>query len=195
MDTEKIVGDVAEVVRDLVSRTISQAEERAGQIVEAAETEAKTLIERAEAEARELRQRAEHDAEVRLAAVRSAFAEMQSKIGIGGEVLPGPVTTPEPEPPSVPEPSPEPPAPWPEPTPEPEPPLIPEPTPPPDEGTPPEISANGGRSSDSAGARLVAMNMALEGAQRDEIVALLSGDYELEDAARLVDEVLALAAK
>jgi vacuolar-type H+-ATPase subunit H len=208
MDTEKIAGEVATVVRDLVARTISQAEGRAAEIVDAAEAEAKslieeaeakarTLLERAEAEAGELRRHGERDAEVRMAAVRNAFAEMQSKIGLGGEVLPGPVTTPEPQPPSVPEPTPEPPSPSPspDPTPEPEPPLIPEPTPPPDEGTPPQISVNGNRSADSSGARLVAMNMALEGASRGDIVALLSTDYELEDAGKLVDEVLVLAGK
>jgi hypothetical protein len=39
------------------------------------------------------------------------------------------------------------------------------------------------------------MNMALEGASRDEIVAKLEADYELGDAGSVADQVLALAGK
>ena len=77
--------------------------------------------------------------------------------------------------------------------------MVPEPTPPPDEGTPPQISI--GRSdeppptseSDDAGARLVALNMALDGASREEIEAKLAEDFALADSGTLVDEVLAVA--
>ena len=107
---------------------------------------------------------------------------------------PGPVTVPEPQPPSEPVPAPEPsPEPSPEPPTEPEPPVIPEPTPPPDEGTPPEVGQ--AKSTDAAGARLVAMNMALDGASREEIEAHLARAYALEDAGSIVDDVLSLAAK
>ena len=37
--------------------------------------------------------------------------------------------------------------------------------------------------------------MALEGASREQIAARLGEDFELDDAGRLADEVLALAAK
>jgi hypothetical protein len=136
---------------------------------------------------------AEAEGKERLAEVRQALDELQGKLGGRGaaaeaEVDPGPVVVPEPEPPAVPEPEPEP-------APEPEPPLIPEPTPPPDEGTPPQVGANGGKSDDVAGARLVAMNMALEGASREQIAAKLTEDYELDNRDKLVDEVLALAGK
>jgi hypothetical protein len=183
MDGEQIVHDVAEKVRALVT----EAEERAAQIVRDAEAEAQSIRERAQAESSE-----------RLEAARSALEELQSKLGIGAEVPGGPVPVPEPSPPSIPEPTPEPPAPAPspEPAPEPEPPLIPEPTPPPDEGTPPEIAAtNGAKSADAAGARLVAMNLALDGSSRDDIVARLNADYELADAGALADEILAVAGK
>ena len=192
MDGEQIVHEVAEKVRELVD----EAERRAAEIVHEAEAEAKRIRERAQSESDE-----------RLAAARSAFEELQSKLGLTSEVPGGPVPTPEPSPPSIPEPTPPPPdpAPSPEPTPEPEPPLIPEPTPPPDEGTPPQIATkpavNGSgpngdaRSDDAAGARLVAMNMALDGSPRAEIVARLDAEYELADAGDLADEILAATGK
>ena len=178
MDGEQIVREVADKVRALVD----DAEKRAAEIVREAEADAKRIREQAEVEGRQ-----------RLDEVRRAFAELQGKLS--GEVEPGPVTVPEPEPPAVPEPEPPPtpePSP-PEPAPEPEPPLIPEPTPPPDEGTPPAAANGASRSPDESGARLVAMNMALEGASRDEIVAKLEADYVLADPGAVADQVLALA--
>jgi outer membrane biosynthesis protein TonB len=202
-DTEKIVSEVADRVRELVS----DAEQRATEIVREAEEEAKRIRARAETEGHE-----------RLAEVRRALEELQGKLGVEGggaegggastgrsEVDPGPVRVPEPTPDPVPEPSPEPvPEPSPEPVPEPTPERIPEPTPPPDEGTPPtpapteQIAAdagNGTKSSDTASARLVAMNMALDGASREEIDTTLAADYDLDNRAKLVDEVLARAGR
>jgi outer membrane biosynthesis protein TonB len=164
-DAEKIVHDVAERVRELVS----EAETRAAEIVRDAEADAKRIRERAEAEARE-----------RLDEVRTALADLEGRLkGGSAEVDPGPVTVPEPSPEPVPEPTPAP---------------VPEPTPPPDEGTPP-TAANGAKSGDAVAARLVAMNMALEGASRDEIERALAADYELDDAPGLIDDVLAKTAK
>jgi len=193
MDAEQIVQDVAEKVREL----LAQAEERAAKIVREAEEEAARI--RADAEA---------DARKRLDEVRSAVEELQGRLGGGAvsgtstgasaEVDPGPATVPEPEPEPVPEPTPDPvpnPVPTPEPVPEPSPEPVPEPAPPPDEATPPTAKESGGKSTDAAGARLVAMNMALDGASRDEIAARLAADYELDDAEAIVDDVLALAGK
>ena len=83
--------------------------------------------------------------------------------------------------------------------------MIPEPTPPPDEGTPPQTAAEPARhngaapdaakSDDTAAARLVAMNMALDGASREAIEAHLAENYALADAGALVDDVLALTSK
>jgi hypothetical protein len=178
-DAERIVHDVADKVRELVS----EAEERAGEIVREAEAEAQRIRERAVAEARE-----------RLDEVRTALDDLQGRLGTKGEVEPGPVTVPEPEPGPVPEP--EPPN-----VPEPQPETVPEPEPPPDEGTPPvpdpaePAAGNGAKSRDAGAARLVAMNMALDGAAREEIVAALAADYELDDTGGLVDEVLARTSK
>jgi outer membrane biosynthesis protein TonB len=198
MDTEKIVGDVAEVVRDLVSRTLTQAEERAEQIIDAAEKEAKSVIDRAQGEAAEIRKKAERDADSRLSAIQAALAEVQAKIGIRGEVPTSPVPAPEPEPPVVPEPAPPPPdpSPAPEPVPEPEPPLVPEPTPPPDEATPPQVAATAkpranGKSNDDASARLVAMNLALEGATREQAKAQIEAEYDCADLDGLIDDIFA----
>jgi hypothetical protein len=83
------------------------------------------------------------------------------------------------------------PIPGPEPVPEPSPEPVPEPAPPPDEGTPP--AAAGAKSNDAAGARLVAMNMALDGASREQIEAKLAAEYELDDASAIVGDVLTLA--
>jgi hypothetical protein len=176
MDAEQIIREFAEKAREL----ITDAENRAAQIVRDAEDEATRI-----------RARAESDARRRLEDVQSAFAELQSRFGTpGAEVEPGPVTVPEPEPPAVPEPSPDPsPAPGPVPVPEPEPPEIPEPQPPPDEGTPPAA----GKSSDEAGARLVAMNLALDGISREEALRKLAAEYSLTDLDNLVDDVFSKA--
>lgn len=188
MDAERIVHDVAERVRAIVS----EAEERAAEIVRDAEQEASRIRDRAEAEGKE-----------RVEEVRRALDELQGKLGArarpDAEVDPGPVTVPEPEPPPVPEPGPEPvPEPTPEPAPQPEPPLVPEPTPPPDEGTPPQVAAEADadpKPDDPVAARLVAMNMALDGASRVTIEAHLAEHYSLDDAGAIVDDVLAFAAK
>ena len=105
------------------------------------------------------------------------------------------MTVPEPEPPPVPEPAPPPvPEPTPpEPPPEPEPAVVPEPTPPPDEATPPSAADGAAKSEDDAGARLVALNMALDGASREDIQAKLAEDFALADSSTLVDEVLTVA--
>jgi outer membrane biosynthesis protein TonB len=194
MDTEKIVGDVADVVRDLVARTLSQAEERAQEIVDTAEREATEIVDRARREADDIRSKAETEAQGRLKAIQAALAEVQARIGVAGEVPTSPVPEPEPAPPVVPEPSPPPPdpVPSPEPVPEPEPPLIPEPTPPPDEGTPPEVA--NGTTSDVASARLVAMNLALDGTSSEEAKRQLAAEFSVSDLDSLVDEVYAKVA-
>jgi hypothetical protein len=184
MNADQIAQEVADKVR---------------QIVADAEARAAKIIRDAEARAAEIRAQAESESERKLQTVRAALDELQSKLGTAqaaqSEVEPGPVTVPEPEPPAVPEPAPDP-------VPEPEPPPIPEPTPPPDEGTPPRASgfeavtaAAAGRSTDATAARLVAMNMALDGASREDIEAHLAEEYALDDAGAIVDDVLALSAK
>ena len=187
MDAEQIVHDVAEKVRALIDD---------------AEAKAAKIVSDAEADAKRIRADAESESKKRLDEARSAFEELQSKLGLKAEVTPGPVVVPEPSPPDTPEPAPEPvPEPSPEPTPEPEPAIVPEPTPPPDEGTPPAVATNGAtpdaaaKSDDAAGARLVAMNMALDGASREDIEAHLASNYDLADPGSIADDVLALSSK
>lgn len=189
MESEQIIHDVAERVRAIVT----EAEERAAQIVRDAEEDAQRIRARAESEGRD-----------RLDEVRRALDDLQGKLGNGAsaarsEVNPGPVIVPEPQPPAQPEPGPAPtPDPAPDPTPEPAPPTIPEPTPPPDEGTPPQVAAVNGASSksnDTTAARLVAMNMALDGAARETIEGHLAEFYELDNPGAIVDDVLALTAR
>jgi DivIVA domain-containing protein len=55
--------------------------------------------------------------------------------------------------------------------------------------------SNGARSDDEAGARLVALNMALEGTSREETARFLGEHYELGDLGALLDEVYASAGK
>ena len=56
-------------------------------------------------------------------------------------------------------------------------------------------AANGARSDDEPGARLVALNMALEGTPREQTASYLAEHYELPDVEALLDEVYASAGK
>jgi DivIVA domain-containing protein len=56
-------------------------------------------------------------------------------------------------------------------------------------------SRNGDRSDDDAGARLVALNMALEGSPRDATARYLAEHYELADVDALLDDVYTSAGK
>ena len=87
------------------------------------------------------------------------------------------------------------PEPTPDPVPEPTPDPVPEPTPPPDEGTPPSATNGTELAGDAVAARLVAMNMALDGASREQIESALAEGYALGDPGGLIDEVLAHAGR
>jgi hypothetical protein len=54
---------------------------------------------------------------------------------------------------------------------------------------------NGARSTDEAGARLVALNMALEGSPRDATARYLAEQFELPDLDGLLDDVYASAGR
>ena len=60
-----------------------------------------------------------------------------------------------------------------------------------------EEARRGRRSSheDEAGARLVALKMALDGASRDEVAQHLTSNYELSDSSQMVDDVFARAGR
>jgi DivIVA domain-containing protein len=70
-----------------------------------------------------------------------------------------------------------------------------QPAPPEPEPAPTAPPSNGARSDDEAGARLVALNMALEGTSREETARFLGEHYELGDLGALLDEVYASAGK
>ena len=162
---------LAQQAGDRVREVIAEAERQAAEIVERAEQEASRIRERAEAEAREKLERA-----------RRALSELVGE-------------TPDPRPP---EPTPEPPTPRPDPTPPPEP--MPEP-PTATEPEPPSAadgaagipsSSNGG---DDSAARLVAMKMALDGREREQIAAELDSKFGASNRAALLDDVLARAGR
>src|ERR671930_470143 len=118
MDPEELIKQASESMR----AAIDAAEGRAEEIIREAEQEAQRIRSEAEATAQRARSSAEAEAQRRLDEVRSALDALQGKLTGASEVQPGPVTVPEPEPPTTPEPTPEPP-------PEPMPPPTPEPTP------------------------------------------------------------------
>jgi DivIVA domain-containing protein len=59
----------------------------------------------------------------------------------------------------------------------------------------PPAAANGARTDDEAGARLVALNMALEGAPREETARYLAEHFELPDVEALLDDVYTSAGR
>jgi hypothetical protein len=84
----------------------------------------------------------------------------------------------------------------PEPAPEPAPVTTPEPTPPPGETDRPAADGDGAkRQSDEAGARLVAMKLALDGTPREEAGHQLAANYDVAELDSLLDEVYAKAGK
>ena len=74
-------------------------------------------------------------------------------------------------------------------------PMTPEPAAVEEPAAPALSAANGARSDDEAGARLVALNMALEGAPREETAGYLGEHYELDDVDALLDDVYASAGR
>jgi DivIVA domain-containing protein len=185
-------GSLATTAGEQVSGIIAAAEAKGAELEQAARVRADEVIAQARQEAAEQVRRAQDS----VAGLVSQADELRDRIGelsrgIGGSLeaetppVPGPVTVPEPAPPT-PEVDPTPViVPEPEPPREPEPEPVPLPEPTPDE--PPPAAANG----NDAGARLVAMKMALDGASREEIAEHLAESYDLADAETLLDDVLA----
>ena len=192
MDTEKIVHDVAERVRELVA----DAEKRAEGIVAQAQAEADRIRAKAEAEARE-----------RLDQVKQALEQLEA--GLGAKSAPR-TSNPEPKPQAA---GPE--AETPESkfeTPEPAPAAAfsapgeasteqlieqlkagdhaaePEPT-------PPARPSNDAPRDDAGAARLVALKLALDGTSRDEARTQLAADYDVADLDSLLDDVYSKAGK
>lgn len=156
------------------------------------------ILEAAERSAAQLTDQAGRDASEHVARVQSAAGDMLAKLDSlqsdldamlaalkrsgelleqGLEQLRHDVGAAAPEAPA-PEPVAEPPGPAhapPEPEPVPEPPVV--------------TAANGSSEADEAGARLIALNMALSGTPREETEAYLAEHYTLVDAGALLDDV------
>jgi DivIVA domain-containing protein len=156
------------------------------------------ILEAAERSAAQLTDQAGRDASEHVARVQGATADMLAKLDAlqadldtmlaalrrsgqlleqGLDRLRRDVGAAAPEPPA-PEPVAEPPGPAhapPEPEPVPEPPVV--------------AAANGTSDADEAGARLIALNMALSGTPREETAAYLAEHYTLADAGALLDDV------
>ncbi|HKG66544.1 MAG TPA: DivIVA domain-containing protein [Solirubrobacteraceae bacterium] len=104
------------------------------------------------------------------------LAALQAQVG---DVDPMPAAEPAPEPEDFAAAAPEP---------EPEPELEPEPEPEPE---PAPAKAPAGNGADEAGARIIALNMALGGSSREETAAYLAENFSLPDPAALLDDVYA----
>src|SRR4051812_5323790 len=203
MDAEKIAGEVAERVRELVA----DAQKRADEIVRGAEAEAQRLRDEAGGEARRIREEAEAQARERLDQVRQALEQLEAGLGAKrppprsqSEAKPEPKQE-EPEAKRA-----EPEAPEPEPAAAGKAPgevstgeLIEQLKAGGDAATPqpqPATQASNHVPSDVAGAaRLVAMKLALDGAPRDEARKQLAADYHVADLDALLDEVYSKAGR
>jgi hypothetical protein len=115
--------------------------------------------------------------------VRRLAAEIEERAAAadGLERRPAPPAA-EPKPEPEPEPAAEP-----EPEPEPEPAAEPDPEPQPQPEPAPAAKPGGGGGGEAP--RLIALNMVLNGASRDEVARYLDENFELENAAEVLDEV------
>jgi DivIVA domain-containing protein len=181
-------GKVTEVVAaaaQLGAELELEARARAEEIIAAARRDAGEEIRRAQAAVSGLAQQAE-ELRQRVGSLGSGIGEVAAQAEIQPE--PGPVTVPEP---TVPEPEVDPspvvvPEPEPSREPEPAPDPVPEPTP-----EPPQPDQLPPAAGSEAGARLVAMKMALEGASREDVERHLAESYKGVDNATLLDDVFA----
>jgi DivIVA domain-containing protein len=211
------VRSIVEAAEATAAQIRADAEQQAGRILRQAETDARTaqtsaaaraservdqvskaavgMLERIEAIDQELGALLEA---LRAGATRlnAELAQLQDSLHEAGEPASRAVetqpaadaaSTPEPvsEPEALSEPEPEA-----EPQPEPEPPPIPPPAPAANRIAP--RSGTGAKTgSDEEGARLIALNMALNGSSRGEVDRYLRENYELTDQGALVDDVFA----
>ena len=203
-------SSLATAAGEKVSGILAAAEEKAAEI----EAEARARAEGIVGDAEETARARIAEAERAVSGLVGQADELRRKVGeLGqglagsgpaGETQPGPVTVPEPAPPQpevdpspiiVPEPGPTPaPEPTPDPVPEPDPDPVPEPTPLP-QPQQPDISPAAAANGSDAGARLVAMKMALDGSPREDVEKRLAEEFGIGDPAPLLDDVFARAGR
>ena len=208
-------ASLASAAAEQVRSIVEAAEKSAADIQSQAEEEARRITADASQRARETRERADADAVERVSKAEDASNRMLERAtGVEGEIdrllgelrsAAAPPVEPEPEYAAEPQIE-EAPADEAEVVEEqaadigadtaviqPEPELEPEPEPAPEPEPEPEpAAAEGGRSIRGAeGARLIALNMALNGTPRDETARYLAQNFELDDQDALLDEVYA----
>jgi hypothetical protein len=168
-------SSLAAAASDQIRAIIEAAEQTAAQIRAKAEDEAAGIRRQAEEEASGIKSEARGDVQLLLDSIRTAVGSISADLEQLEERLsPAPSTEPEPaaEPELAAEPEPEP---------------EPEPAPPQPARTPPA----GDDHADVEGARLVALNMALDGASREEVDRYLREHFALSDREALLDDVYA----
>ena len=167
-------------------------------------------LQRLEATENELRSLSEalraggHHVDADLQRLHTSVAELHDAVRPGpdatSEPAPDPGSEPAPQPPASPAPAPHPPAPperetgveeYGEPVEGPAPPAAPPPAPAGAAEPGPSPPGNGAGSRDAEAARLVALNMALNGTPREETARYLAEHFALSDRERLLDEVYA----
>ena len=205
-ETDNLVAAVADRVREALleaekrgNEFVEEAERRAEEIVAEAEERARRIVADADAKAERAIALAEEQARERVDRARVALEELGSALG-HPPAAPEPAAAPEPEPELAEEPEP---VEEEESEPDSEPEALDEPKPAEEagkaEGGPstdeliaqlrsggPAAPADGG---DEGAARLIAMNMALDGASREDVDRHLSEEYGLTDNDALLDEV------
>jgi hypothetical protein len=163
---------VADAVEELLRAPQPSSGGRVQAVVDAAERSAAELEESARADA----ERTRAEAVAGLERVRQAAAELEARARAAVRELEEATAASKAEPERPPEPEPEPP-PEPEAAPEQEPAPEPEPAPAPVAGKPGEAP------------RLIALNMVLNGASREEVARYLDENFDLDDPGEVLDEV------
>jgi vacuolar-type H+-ATPase subunit H len=205
--SEDLVTQISERVREALAEAekraehiVSEAKRNAHEAVSEAEVRARELVAEAEREAQRIRTETEHEARERVERARAALDELGQALKPGSTApASGAAAAAAPE---------EAPA---EATPEPvedEPELEPEAEPKDSEpaadgpstdelvaqlkggaGESADAPGSGGEKGDAGAARLVAMNMALEGASREDVDKRLADEFEVDDREALLDDV------
>jgi DivIVA domain-containing protein len=192
-------SSLAGAAAERVEAIVGAAEASAREIEERAQADAAERVRRAEAAVEELLGRTEalkaevDDFVARMAGFKTSIEQMRADFDSGAR--PDPAATAVLEPVSVPVPRPEPILePEPEPALEPEPESAPEPEPAPAPQPVATAAVSSSREDRSSeGARLIALNMALSGAPRDETARYLRENFDLSDQDDLLDDVYARA--
>ena len=154
---------LATAASDQIRAIIEAAEQTAAQIRSEAEEEAARIRREAEEEASGIRSEARGDAQALLQSIREGMSRLSADLAeLDDKLQPAPAPAPAAAPPPPPAPSPE---------------------------AEPPAAAQTDAGTESA--RLVALNMALDGASRDEVDRYLRENFELGDPGALLDDVYA----